>query len=372
MIKLKYKPLRGHLVISSRYDIRELGGFEFHPGVDYAAPIGTPIYAVDDGTVVVTWDNPTGYGLYVIIDHGHYCSLYAHLREHVLTTNQSIKAGDVVGYVGMTGYTSGPHLHFEVRDCSYIDKNFWLKSNLKGRHVMCIDPEKLVVAAAVVPEVTSDVRYKKYSDRIYELRGNVEDLSVKIVNKSNRSIEEPNCVNGTFFWHINAKEKYSTSILYAEGKLYQAAANHLPYPQAVYIVYKDNTPDMKLIKNISELDLTKIRLVIGGVGIRNTLDSTFKYSPASEGFRDAYADVLRRSNKTFIGYNKRLNKQYLLVLKNVTMAEAISIISDNSTGEAFDFCLMVDGGGSPFLNNIDSMVVYGDGRIIHNIIGFNL
>ena len=127
---------------------------------------------------------------------------------------------------------------------------------------------------------------------------------------------------------------------------------------------------MKLIKYLSELDLDKIKLVIGGVGIRNTLDSTFRYSPVSEGFSGVYADVLRRSNKTLIGYNKRLNKQYLLVLKNVTMAEVISIISDNSTGEAYDICLMVDGGGSTTLNNETDMVVYGDGRIIHNIIMF--
>lgn len=260
-------------------------------------------------------------------------------------------------------------------ECAFMD-------NLEEAKLLLTDEFRQACADGIVnglleyfgmkKEVDDVVRYKKYSDRIYELRGEVKNFGVKIVNKSNRAIEEPNCTNGTFFWHINTKEKYSTSILYDDGKLYQAAANHFPYPQSVYIVYKDNTPDMKIIKNISELDLTKIRLVIGGVGIRNTLDSSFRYSPASEGFKGVYADVLRRSNKTFIGYNKRLDKQYLLVLKNVTMAEAINIISDNSTGEAFDFCLMVDGGGSPFLNNETDMVVYGDGRIIHNIIGFGL
>ena len=54
------------------------------------------------------------------------------------------------------------------------------------------------------------------------------------------------------------------------------------------------------------------------------------------------------------------------------MSEAINIVSDNSSGEAYDICLMVDGGGSTFLNNKTDMLVYGDGRIIHNIIGFNL
>jgi hypothetical protein len=257
-----------------------------------------------------------------------------------------------------------PHKHWSGKNCPRLILPHWDKF---------IDDVKKEIGIEQEEEVDNMVRYKKYSDRIYELRGEVKDLGIKIVNKSNRSIEEPNCVNGTFFWHTDKPNiKYSTSILYADGKLYQAAANHLPYPQSVYIVYRDNTPDMKLIKNISELDLTKIKLVIGGVGIRNTLNSSFRYSPATEGFKGVYADVLRRSNKTFIGYNKRLNKQYLLVLKNITMTEAISIISDNSTGEAYDICLMLDGGGSAFLNNETDMVVYGDGRIIHNIIGFNL
>lgn len=368
MIILKYKPLQ-KIEITSEYGIRVFGGLEFHPGIDYKAALNDNIYAVDDGKVVVAKNDADGYGLYVVLEHSNYCTLYAHMRAFEVSVGQVIKAGQVIGHVGLTGMTTGAHLHFEIRDCLY-NSNFWLKSNLKGRHVMCIDPEKLVAAAAKVPE---NVRYKKYSSKIFELRGEVKDLGVKIVNKSNRSIEEPNCVNGTFFWHTDKTNvKYSTSILYADGKLYQSAANHLPYPQSVYITYKDDTVEMKRIKYISELDLDKVKTVIGGVGIRNTLDSSFKYSPASEGFKDAYADVLRRSNKTFIGYNKRLNKQYLLVLKNVTMAEAIAIMTDNSTGEAYDIILMVDGGGSPFLNNLTDMIVYGDGRIIHNIIGFNL
>lgn len=247
-----------------------------------------------------------------------------------------------------------PHKHWSGKNCPRLILPYWdnfiedIKKEIEG----------------------DEVRYKKYSDKIYELRGEVKDLGVKIVNKSNRSIEEPNCVNGTYFWHINAKEKYSTSILYANGKLYQATANHLPYPQSVYIVYKDNTVEMKRIKNISELNLDKVKLAIGGVGIRNVLDSAFRYSPTSEGFKGAYADVLRRSNKTLIGYNKRLNKQYLLVLKNVTMAEVLNIISDNSTGEAYDICLMVDGGGSTMMRANHDNVLLGDGRVIHSIVGF--
>lgn len=372
MIKLKYKPVKGPLVISSKYGIRVFGGLEFHPGIDYKAPLGEPIFCVADGKVTVAWNDPSGYGLYVVVEHSGYCTLYAHLREHILTTGQSIKAGDVIGYVGLTGMTTGPHLHFEIRDCLYSNTNFWLKSTLKGRHVMCIDPEELVKEADEVPRI--DVRYKKYSDRIHELRGEVKDFGIKVVKKSNRSIEEPYCTNGTFQWweDVARKKPYPTSILYFDGKVYQASANHLPCPQSVYITYKNDTVDLKRIKNLSELNLDNIKQVVGGVGIRNVFDSTFKYSPVTEGFSGAFADVLARSDKTFIGYNKRLNKQYLLVLKNVTMAEAIAIMTDNSTGEAYDIILMLDGGGSSFLNNLIAMIVYGDGRYIHHIIGFGL
>ena len=264
-------------------------------------------------------------------------------------------------------------------ECAFMD-------NLKEAELLRFDEFRQACAEGIVngllewfginqpkKEVDSVIRYKKYSDRIHELRGETKDLGIKIVNKSNRAIEEPDCVNGTFFWHTDKPNiKYSTSILYIDGKLYQASSNHLPYPQGVYIIYKNNTVDLKRIKNLSELDLDNIRTVIGGVGIRNVFDSSFRYSPATEGFKGVYTDVLRKSNKTFIGYNKKLNKQYLLTLKNVTMTDAINIMTDNSTGEAYDIILMIDGGGSTFLNNKTDMLVYGDGRVIHNIIGFGL
>jgi len=373
MIKLEYRLLRDSLVISSKYGIREYGGLEFHPGIDYKAPLGTPIYAVDNGFVAVTGNDPPGYGLYVVLDHGHYCTLYAHLRGHILKTGQLIKAGDVVGYVGLTGMTTGPHLHFEIRDCPYSDKNFWLKSYLKGRHVMCIDPEKLVAAAAKVPE--TNVKYSKTTNGTYQLCGDVKDLNVKIVNQKNQTIEEPYCVNGTFFWwEDTARTKtYPTSILYANDKLYQAAANHLPYPQSVFIVNKDNAVEMKQIKNIAELDLDKVKIAIGGVGLRNTLDSSFVYNPAAEGFKGAFEDVLRKANKTVIGYNAKQNKIYLLVRPNIYhkhtfLYDLLKLVKDCE----YDIALSLDGGGSTFMNNADEMVVFGDNRRIHNIIGFGL
>jgi murein DD-endopeptidase MepM/ murein hydrolase activator NlpD len=378
MIELKNKPLE-NIEVTSEYGIRALGGLEFHPGIDYKAPLGAPIYAVDDGKVVVAKNDAEGYGLYVVIEHSNYCTLYAHMKALEVKVGQSIKAGQIIGHIGLTGMTTGAHLHFEIRDCLY-DTMFWIKSLLKGRHAMCIDPKGLVEEARQV----SRVRYKKYSDRIHELRGNPEDLAVEIVNKRIWDIVEfTDCMNGTFFYPDGKGGLYSTSILYVEGKTYQDTANHywnFGTPQSVFIVYKDNTVDLKRIKFLSELDLSKVRLAIGGVGLRNTQDSNFYYSPVTEGFKAGYnlkgewkdfTDVLKKRNKSVLGYNKRLNKVYMLTVRSVAHGELIKIISDNSTGEAYDIAISVDGGGSTFMDALGKYVFQGENtRRIHNILRF--
>jgi len=87
----------------------------FHSGIDLAAPNGTPIMASDSGVVIFNgWYG--GYGKVVIVDHGKdYTTLYAHLSKAIANKGKSIGKGEVVGYEGQTGYSTGPHLHFEVR-----------------------------------------------------------------------------------------------------------------------------------------------------------------------------------------------------------------------------------------------------------------
>lgn len=102
-------------------------GYRFHPiykalrmhtGVDIAAPHGSPIYATGDGRVTVADRSPVGYSGYGIvckIDHGFgYESLYAHMSRLAVQPGQKVTRGDIVGYVGSTGASSGSHLHYEV------------------------------------------------------------------------------------------------------------------------------------------------------------------------------------------------------------------------------------------------------------------
>ena len=90
----------------------------WHPGLDIAAPVGTPIRAAADGIVIEaeSTGNNSGYGSYVKIDHGGgLVSLYAHMSTVRASVGDDVSAGTFLGAVGMTGFTTGPHLHFEFR-----------------------------------------------------------------------------------------------------------------------------------------------------------------------------------------------------------------------------------------------------------------
>jgi len=89
---------------------------KFHYGMDFAAPLGTEIYATGNGTVVQVVSSRRGYGHKIVIDHGYgYETLYGHLSKFNVKKGQKVKRGDVIGYVGSTGLSTAPHLHYEVR-----------------------------------------------------------------------------------------------------------------------------------------------------------------------------------------------------------------------------------------------------------------
>lgn len=88
---------------------------KFHSGLDFAAPSGTPIYATGDGKVEEASLSDVGYGNHVVINHGYgYKSLYGHMYRIKAKRGQTVNRGDVIGWVGSTGKSTGPHCHYEV------------------------------------------------------------------------------------------------------------------------------------------------------------------------------------------------------------------------------------------------------------------
>ena len=101
--------------VSSPYGLR-FNGTEFHQGIDIAAETGTPIVATADGVVTTAGWNDGGYGNMVDIDHGDgIMTRYGHASAVAVTPGQTVRCGEVIAYVGSTGYSTGPHLHYEVR-----------------------------------------------------------------------------------------------------------------------------------------------------------------------------------------------------------------------------------------------------------------
>ncbi|MEM0979139.1 MAG: M23 family metallopeptidase [Cyanobacteria bacterium P01_H01_bin.58] len=130
------KPFRGNLETSSEFGLRPnpFGGrrYEMHSGIDFRGSIGTPIQATAEG-VVTTAKYAGGYGKYVVIDHGYdHSTLYAHLSAINVEVGDRVKRGDIIGELGNTGRSTGPHLHYEIRrEGTAIDPRQYLKLNDK-------------------------------------------------------------------------------------------------------------------------------------------------------------------------------------------------------------------------------------------------
>ncbi len=88
---------------------------EFHPGMDFACPTNTPIYATGDGTVERADNTASGYGNHVVLNHNYgYKTLYGHMTRFIVRPGQKVKRGQVIGFVGSTGLSTAPHVHYEV------------------------------------------------------------------------------------------------------------------------------------------------------------------------------------------------------------------------------------------------------------------
>jgi len=105
---------------------------KLHAGLDFAAPQGTPIYATANGTVTVAGNTGNGYGNHVVINHGYgYETLYGHMVKVKARAGQQIKRGEVIGYVGSTGKSTGPHCHYEVhKNGQKIDPVYFFYNDL--------------------------------------------------------------------------------------------------------------------------------------------------------------------------------------------------------------------------------------------------
>ncbi len=89
---------------------------KFHAGMDFTAPSGTDIYVTGDGTVATVISSKRGLGNHIIINHGFgYTSIYAHLDSFNVRAGQKVRRGDVIGFVGSTGMSVAPHLHYEIK-----------------------------------------------------------------------------------------------------------------------------------------------------------------------------------------------------------------------------------------------------------------
>jgi len=107
---------------------------KMHKGIDIAAPTGTKVYAAGSGKVLKITSSDDGYGNCIVIEHGYgFVTRYAHLSGFKIKEGDEVKKGDLIGLVGSTGRSTGPHLHYEIeKDGERIDPKKYIKFDLKG------------------------------------------------------------------------------------------------------------------------------------------------------------------------------------------------------------------------------------------------
>jgi murein DD-endopeptidase MepM/ murein hydrolase activator NlpD len=105
---------------------------KFHAGLDFAAPQGTPIYATANGTVETAGNTGNGYGNHVVINNGYgYETLFGHMYKIKVHAGQKVKRGEVIGWVGSTGKSTGPHCHYEVhRNGDPVDPVYYFYNDI--------------------------------------------------------------------------------------------------------------------------------------------------------------------------------------------------------------------------------------------------
>lgn len=105
---------------------------KMHTGLDFTADVGTEIYATGDGVIDAVDSKLSGYGHHVVIKHGFgFESLYAHMSKVIVKKGEKVKRGQIIGYVGNTGASTGPHLHYEViRNGEKVDPAFYFYSDI--------------------------------------------------------------------------------------------------------------------------------------------------------------------------------------------------------------------------------------------------
>lgn len=219
--------------------------------------------------------------------------------------------------------------------------------------------------------------YSVTKNRTHQLCGSPKELDVKIVDKKIWYITAwTNWVNGTFFWYDKDGKTFPTSILIIDGEIIRDEANHLwdyDCPQSVIVVYNDGYVAMQTVKYAHDLDgLKDIRLAIGGVGLVNTIDPTFRYNPSGEGFKGRFADVLRKTNKTVLAYNKKEDKIYLMTRPNIFHKSFWQFdLLKLCKACGYDYAISLDGGGSTCMDALWRYVFQGESmRRINNIVGF--
>jgi hypothetical protein len=337
-------PLNNAKITSYYKKVRrdDKGNIKIHSGLDLISTSGDKeVKSIADGTVRGVFFDPKGYGNYVSVQLANNIrALYCHLEKALVNVGDKVKEGDVIGIEGMTGNSTGVHLHLELRKSPYSKNDHVSPADFLG-----IENEKGLIKMIDVKLTDTKPTYKVIgTTHVIEIDPLYKGLKHKYVDKANASITEENYVNACYFMNLANSEYVDIDKtvkgktlpqghIVSEGKVFQSYATHQK-PVGTLIVYKNGKVDVKPV-----LDITKeqdVWFAVSGLTIVPTINNV------AEGFTGVFSDVLRQANRPMIGYNKSKNK-IVIAVREYTTATRGQITAKNL---GCDKMITLDGGGS--------------------------
>ena len=213
------QPFNGEWPISQYYGEKITSSF--HTGIDYACPVGTAILASEDGVIRFSGFDKTGYGYCIIIEHDvTHATLYAHMSMLRFGSGKKVERGEVIGYSGNSGNSTGPHLHFEARSKWNDYRTHFDPMNLP---MMTVD-DSIGSYHITNPDMDKDFVPQK-----------IESGIVKIICSSGAFNHQPG-FTGKVAYPMGTRYYFTGSIIEKDGLTY---CECLPFYNAVWIAQDD-------------------------------------------------------------------------------------------------------------------------------------
>ncbi len=324
--------LTDNIKIASEFGIRNhpiTKEEKMHNGIDFSAPLGTPVYAASSGIVAFA-GNKGGYGKLIVLKHANnYTTKYGQLSKMIVSSGAQVTAGDLIGKVGNTGLSTGPHLHYEIlRNGNHINPKPLLGEINGFQIIFTKDFTPLQIEKAIEEAAKNGISIK-ISSLERNSDGEIITISMDAITKNGSSNWKQSGIIPikTFLFHLNKNEGSFGVSGIQEGK-------NIPFKKKHLINKKLTNSTLRIIETKFNNSQDNVQIKLTNIkrnqdGLINHLVFTSKFTNQERFFKNFDARINNKTNEIFSFYYNEKKQGVQITYPN---QESILITKDGSVG----------------------------------------